>query len=294
MYPLNLFTLFPPFPRNNRVFVAMSFDEAFRKRWDEVISPAISSVRLTGIPLEPHRVDMRRVSDSILTEILAEISQYRLILADVTTMQKVDEKPIRNGNVMYEVGLSHAVRLPEEVLLFRSDNDPVLFDVANIRINKYDPDGNPQNARKQVTETILSVLREVELQKHMAVTRAAAVLDFPCWSVITSTTRGDPIQAPVVRTMRQALALASTTNAISRLLDLGILTTEYTRVTPQKLAEMKDDPSEKMVYYRLTSFGKAVLDSIGDKIGFGSPEIQELMRQLDAEQSAKISDKKKG
>jgi hypothetical protein len=272
----------------------MSFDEAFRRRWEEVIGPAISLVRLSGIPLQPHRVDMRRVSDSILTEILAEISQCRLILADVTTMQKVDDKPIRNGNVMYEVGLAHAVRLPEEVLLFRSDNDPVLFDVANIRINKYDPDGNPLNARKQVTETILSVLREVELQKHMAVARAAAALDFSCWSVLTSTARGDPIQAPVVRTMGQALTAATTTNAISRLLDLGILTTEYTRVTPDKLAQIKDDPPEKLVYYQLTSFGEAVLDSIGDRIGFRSPEIQELMRQLDAEQSGKTSDEKKG
>ena len=87
MYPLNLFTLFPPFPRNNRVFVAMSFNEAFRKRWDDVIGPAVGSVRLNGIPLEPHRADMRKVSDSILTEILTEISECRLILADVLTTQ---------------------------------------------------------------------------------------------------------------------------------------------------------------------------------------------------------------
>ena len=64
MYPLNLFTLFPPFPRNDRVFVAMSFDKAFQKRWEEVIKPAISSVKIDGIFLEPHRIDMRKVSDS--------------------------------------------------------------------------------------------------------------------------------------------------------------------------------------------------------------------------------------
>lgn len=286
MYPLNLFTLFPPFPRNNRVFVAMSFDEAFRKRWDEVIARAISSVQLGGISLEPHRVDMRRVSDSILTEILTEISQCRLFLGDVTTMHKIDGKPIRNANVMYEVGLAHAVRLPEEVLLLRSDNDPVLFDVANIRINKYDPDNNPQIARKQVTEAILSMLREVELQKHLAVARSASALDFPCWSVLMSAPRGAPIQAPVVRTMKQTLSAAATMSAISRLLDLRILTTEYTQVTRQGLAQMEDDPPEKVLYYRLTSFGEAILDSIGHKMGFNTTEVQELMRQLDDEQKA--------
>lgn len=34
MYPRNYFDFFPPFPRNLRVFVAMSFDDRFKKRWE--------------------------------------------------------------------------------------------------------------------------------------------------------------------------------------------------------------------------------------------------------------------
>ena len=60
------------------------------------------------------------------------ITSSRLFLADVTSIGKRDDVPIRNGNVMYEIGLAHAVRLPEEVLLFRSDSDRLLFDLANV------------------------------------------------------------------------------------------------------------------------------------------------------------------
>jgi hypothetical protein len=131
MYPNTYLSLFPPFPRNDKVFVAMSFDEKFRARWDKVICPAVSRIERRGNRLEAFRVDARKISDSILTEILSGISTARLVLADVSTIKKVENKPIRNGNVMYEVGIAHAARLPEEVLLFRSDNDPLLFDMAN-------------------------------------------------------------------------------------------------------------------------------------------------------------------
>ena len=109
----------------------------FNKRWELVIAPAIKTVERNDLPLEPHRVDVKRVSDSILTEILNGVSNSLVIFADVSSFGEVEDKPIRNGNVMYEVGLAHATRLPEEVILFRSDSDELLFDVANVRINRY-------------------------------------------------------------------------------------------------------------------------------------------------------------
>ena len=56
-----------------------------------------------------------------------------------------------NANVLYEVGLAHALRAPEQVLLFRSDADPLLFDVSGIRVHTYDPDGDPEGAKKKLT-----------------------------------------------------------------------------------------------------------------------------------------------
>src|ERR1035438_1446336 len=158
MYPHHLLSLFPAFPRDDRVFVAMSFDAPFEARWKNVLEPAIQSASIAGRPLVPFRVDARRVSDSILTEIVVAIANARLILADVTTLHVLDKHVCRNANVFYEVGIAHAARLPEEVLLFRSDRDAISFDIANIRVNSYDPDDKPAEAQQLVAEAIASAL----------------------------------------------------------------------------------------------------------------------------------------
>ncbi|MEA3323966.1 MAG: hypothetical protein U9Q37_02350 [Euryarchaeota archaeon] len=98
--------------------------------------------------MEPVRVDVRCISDSIVTEIFQGIAHHLVVFADVTTIAYVDDKPIRNANVLYEVGLAHAIRLPEEVILFRSDEDQLIFDITNVRVNSYDPDTDPSTARK--------------------------------------------------------------------------------------------------------------------------------------------------
>ncbi len=150
MYPAQFFGLFPSFPQENKVFVAMGFDKQFQSRWEQVIKPSI-----VEIGLEPYRVDPSRISDSILTEILSGIGKSRLIFADVS----VDSKGVRNGNVMYEVGIAHAMRQPQEVVLFRSDKEKLLFDIANIRVNTYDPDGDPKGAGRSVKGALSETLR---------------------------------------------------------------------------------------------------------------------------------------
>jgi hypothetical protein len=75
--------MFPAFPRDHRVFVAMSFAEEFTARWENVIVPAVRSIELDGSRLDPHRVDLRKVSDSVLTEILDGIARCRFFVADI-------------------------------------------------------------------------------------------------------------------------------------------------------------------------------------------------------------------
>ena len=181
MYPSEYYSLYPPFPRQDQIFVAMSFSKTFRYRWDKVINPAVSQVAINDNKLKAHRVDTKKVSDSILTEILTGISRSRLVLADITTIGRIDNRHVRNGNVLYEVGLAQAVRLPEEVLLFRSDDDPLLFDVSNIRVNSYDPDNDPEKAQEIIIDTIKSAFKEIDLKRHLTVQRLAETLDFPSW-----------------------------------------------------------------------------------------------------------------
>ena len=251
----------------------MSFDPRFAYRWSEVIDPAIRKVQVNGKSLEPLRVDARRISESILTEILSGIANSRLVLADVTALGHEQDRPIRNGNVMYEVGIAHAVRLPEEVLLFRSDSEPLLFDVANVRVNNYAPDEQPEEAKSLITESIVGALRELELHRHLAAAKAAESLDYPSWWLLAETRSVKGIEHPEAKTMRQLLGNASRAAAISRLLELGAIRTSYLSMTPEKFAELKDSPDTPFLTYECTEFGAAVFQECARQMGVLSPDM---------------------
>lgn len=257
MYPAHFFNLFPAFPRENRVFVAMSFEPAFQARWHEVIMPAVSDVAVNAVALEPYRVDAHVVSDSLLTQILDGIARCRVFLADVSAIGTLAGKPIRNANVLYEVGLAHATRLPEEVLLFRSDDEALLFDVANVRVNRYDPGGNPGAARQQVAKAIGAALQEIDLRRHLAVRRAGEALDYESWMLLFELSSA-PVHHPPRRTMRDALGAVGRVAAITRLLDVGAIQGSFLRVADGLLRNAEMQP-EQLIEYRITSFGEALL-----------------------------------
>src|SRR5262249_28411935 len=119
---------------NNDVFVAMSFDTRFKDRFTKIIQPAIEDEIIEGISLTAFRVDNSKTGDSILTDIANGIAHSRVVLADVSVIDegRYADTPIRNGNVMYEVGIALAARLPSEVLLVRDDNKKFLFDLSTI------------------------------------------------------------------------------------------------------------------------------------------------------------------
>jgi hypothetical protein len=112
----------------------MSFEPRFAERYDSVIKPAIEDEPISGIKLKSYRVDNSKTGDSILTDIVDGIAHSRLVLADVSVIDegRYTQTPIRNGNVMYEVGMALACRSPSEVLLIRDDSKKFLFDVSTI------------------------------------------------------------------------------------------------------------------------------------------------------------------
>ncbi len=263
MYPANFYGLFPAFPRSATVFVAMSFDERFTFRWAEVIEPAIRLITdAHGQALDPIRVDARVVSDSILTEILSGIGKARVVFADITSTGFLNERPIRNGNVMYEVGLAHAVRLPEEVLLFRSDSDSLLFDTANVRVNRYSPDEDPDGARQQVAESIVSTLREVDLRRSIAVRHVTDSLDAQSLMVLFKCKAVGHVEPPPLDNLAQLIRYAGTGSAIQRLLTLGLLKVRYKVSRIEKLRQLKDSPDGALLAYETTQFGDAVLREV--------------------------------
>lgn len=118
----------------DQVFVAMSFESRFNERYENIIKPSIENEMILGVNLKAYRVDNSKTGDSILSEIIDGIAHSRLVLADVSVIDegRYTETPIRNGNVMYEVGLALACRNPSEVLLIRDDSKKFLFDVSTI------------------------------------------------------------------------------------------------------------------------------------------------------------------
>jgi len=266
MYPANFYGVFPAFPRKDIVFVAMSFDPRFDSRWVNVIAPAIGKVEIDGVALRPVRLDTRTIGDSILTEILDGIGSARVVFADVTSVGSLEGRGVRSGNVMYEVGLAHATRLPEEVLLFRSDRDDLLFDTANVRVNDYSPEESPNVARNQLGQAIVTALMEVDLRRHLAVKAVADALDVPSIEVLLKCQETGKVEHPPLRTTGQALSAVSKENAIQRLLALGLLRVEYRAPTPAEMDALADGPASALMSYGRKPFGDAVFMEIATRM----------------------------
>src|SRR5689334_10021836 len=124
MHPHTFYSSLFEHEKRAEVFVIMSFAPEFDDRWLRVIQPFIrQDLRLT-----PNRVDYNVSGESIVHDILDGIAHAKLVLADITSSPMRDAQdqiwPQRNGNVMWELGIAHVMRLPDEVVVIRSDNDP--------------------------------------------------------------------------------------------------------------------------------------------------------------------------
>jgi hypothetical protein len=300
MYPATLFGLFPPFPRNLKVFVAMSFNARFDHRWTHVLKPAIESIALNNQPLQAHRADSSLSGDSVLTQILDDIARCRLFVADITALGQLghdddnnDNKNnknryvVRNQNVFYEVGLAHAVRLPEEVLLFRSDDEPLAFDISNVRVHSYDPDGNPDGARAVVQDVIAGSIRELDLRKQLSIRRAAEGLDYESLFVLAEAQGLAGVRSPARRSVRDALSAGPRLDSISRLLEIGAIQSRFAHFTTLTLQSSEQVDAEELVRYHATPFGGALFDHVVEEMGLTTQEVgDELERRARLDDNA--------
>lgn len=246
MYPNTYLSLFPPFPRDDQVFVAMPFADEFEARWSHVIAMGIEDAGL-----KPHRVKEARVSDSILTEILGGIARARLVLADISTGSG---SPMRNGNVMYELGIAHACRQPSEVLIFRSDHERLLFDIASVRVRDYDPDNDPIAARLAIGQAVSDALREVELQRSLTVLHIAERIGPNARQILRIVVQlGGTVVVKNHTNMGELLVASVEGPAHEKLCELGVLRGSLT------------ERPTLGTYYELTQLGDDVVEQIGLK-----------------------------
>lgn len=137
----------------NTCFVVMPFHPLYGKQYEKVIRPAIEAAGLECI-----RGDEIYAHQSIVQDLWRSIRRCRLVVAELSG---------RNPNVMYEIGLAHAIGKPI-VLLTRSEED-VPFDLRALRFIFYDtsdPFWGPELQTK-ITHVLKLVLDEPTLASHL-------------------------------------------------------------------------------------------------------------------------------
>ncbi|MFW9881598.1 MAG: hypothetical protein ACFFG0_51690, partial [Candidatus Thorarchaeota archaeon] len=106
---------------NPNAFVIMPFDAEFKSIYEDLIKPALEEVGYNVT-----RADSFIDQQNILHNIIRGIGNGDLIVADLTSL---------NANVLYELGLSHGLKIPTVILVQSLDEIP--FDLRSYRILIY-------------------------------------------------------------------------------------------------------------------------------------------------------------
>ena len=127
-------------------FIAMPFSEDFDPVYRELIAPAIRAAQL-----DPIRVDALIGTDYIIHDIWRSIRGARVVIADITGL---------NPNVMYELGIAHAMAKPACILCTVDEGERFLdvlpFDIRMYRVIRYERK-EPAGALETLTETLASM-----------------------------------------------------------------------------------------------------------------------------------------
>jgi hypothetical protein len=137
----------------NACFVVMPFASLFEREYSRVIKLAVESAGLECI-----RGDEIYSEQSIVQDIWKSLRTCRVVVAELSG---------RNPNVMYEVGLAHALGKP--IILLTRNQDDVPFDLKSLRYVYYDTD-NPEwgnDLRAELVRALGRVLENPSLSGHL-------------------------------------------------------------------------------------------------------------------------------
>ena len=249
MYPRESFDTYWRGDLKNEVFVIMSFADEFQPVWDQAIRPAIEK-DTDGNPFA-HRVDATVLAGSIITEILDGLAHAKLVFAEISVSPSGAWEGQRNGNAMYELGLAHALRRPQELVVVRSDHEEINFDIAAIKIQGYDP-SDLSAARLKFSQLLNDGLKQIDQTKHLQADQAEERLDADALSLMLHSGKEDCFSVIPAKTMRDVMnqTAKGTKDAVRLMLSLG-------------LARSDPNLAAHAYAYHWTDFGKAVLQRLG-------------------------------
>jgi len=130
-------------------FVVMPFSDPIGKYYDDLYKPAIEKAKLKADRADSDLYGTGKIID----QIWKGINSARILLAELTD---------RNANVLYELGLAHALHKPVVLVCSKANENDVPFDLRHVRVIYYDKDDPFWGTKliEKVAEKILSVLKD--------------------------------------------------------------------------------------------------------------------------------------
>jgi len=130
------------------VFVLMPFDQELTRIYNTIVRPQIEQLDLTC-----RRADDLKSNQAIMYDVWKSICEAEIIFADITGL---------NPNVMYELGIAHA--LGKETIIINQKNEAsrLPFDIAHIRIIDYENTAvGSKDLEEKITATFHFVLGRI-------------------------------------------------------------------------------------------------------------------------------------
>lgn len=220
------------------VFVGMPFETKFQSRWGNVINPGIRDAGFT-----PYRVDTKIINDSIIMDILKGINTAKALLFDISK----GKGGFRNGNVMYELGLAHAQRAPDAIIVLRDDDDRLLFDLAPYRVKEFSSIVE-SDMRNEISSLISEVVRTIDMTKEKIAEETIRLLDISSLQMVGSFIKDSWVMPNIGTVHWGSIPPEDYRPTVRRLLELGLI----------KYIEEDEHGS----VYSLTNLGKVVRNLI--------------------------------
>lgn len=130
-------------------FVMMPFANPVGGYYDSIYKLAIEKAKLKADRADADLYGTGKIID----QIWKGITSARVLLAELTN---------RNANVLYELGLAHALHKPVILVCSKANEEDVPFDLRHVRVIYYDKDDPFWGTKllEKVAENVLSVMQE--------------------------------------------------------------------------------------------------------------------------------------
>jgi hypothetical protein len=278
MHPHTFYSSLFETEKRDEVFVIIPFTDEFLPRWEGVIEPCIRE----DLGLQAIRVDERQSGESVVHDILEGIAHSRLVLVDITSKPLWNRDPTRpthrSGNVMWELGVAHVIRLPDEVIVVKSDDEPTIFDLTQFRAFTYDP-RDPIEARRIIADLARDRLRTISRTATDHVRNVASRVGADAIGLFFEALSKPAGMEHGVKHELGVVAPLPRTAAIVRLVEFGVL---RMRMTPERGDHLKPGQIAATALYELTAFGKQVFWHLLREMGFTEQQVED-MKTLRAE-----------